>query len=53
MSLIFLIAFGIPLVALVGQIVGGLLGFVVTLSFHGLRALLRYIFLSAYRRCRT
>lgn len=50
MSLVLLIVFGIPLIALIGQLIGGVAGFVVALAFHGLRALVRYIFQSVRRR---
>ena len=50
MSLVLLIVFGIPLITLIGQMIGGVAGFVIALVFHSFRAVVRYIFQSVRRR---
>lgn len=50
MSLVLLIVFGIPIISLIGQIIGGVAGFACALAFHGLRAFARYIVQSLRRQ---
>lgn len=50
MSLFLLIVLGIPLVALAGQVVGAVAGFVLTLLFHSVRGLFRYVVIGVVRK---
>jgi hypothetical protein len=50
MSLMLLIVFGIPAVVFVGQVVGAVVGFLVTLMFHAVRGFLRHFVLGGIRK---
>lgn len=50
MTLVLLIVFAIPLFALAGQVIGGVVGFVVALAFHGLRGFGRHIILPVLKK---
>lgn len=50
MSVILLIALGIPLISLAGTIVGAVVGFVISLIFHGVRGFLRHFVAAPLRK---